>query len=215
MSAQTKTAIPTSPPSGSIPASGLVPYRLTVRQFLKMIDAGIFRDEDRIELLGGLLVDRMTTNDPHDLTVDQLGAILTLGLPLEWIARQEKSVVLGRFWRPQPDIAVARGPRGRYGSAAPGPADLGVLIEVSDSSYAKDRGLKWRKYAAARIPTYWIVNLALRQIEIYTNPSGRGHSAVYRNETTFGENDELPLVIEGRELARIKVSDVLPLNVKS
>ncbi len=61
MSTQSQTAIPTAPPPGARPAtaSGLVPYRLTVRQFLKMIDAGIFRDEDHVELLGGLLVDKM------------------------------------------------------------------------------------------------------------------------------------------------------------
>jgi hypothetical protein len=191
--------------------SGVMSYRLTVRQFLKMIDAGIFRDDDRVELLGGLLVVKMTTNDPHDLAVDRLGATLTLGLPVDWIARQEKSVVLGRFWRPQPDIAVARGPRERYGSGAPRAADLGALIEVADSSYSKDRGPKWRKYAASKIATYWIVNLPRRQIEVYTIPSGRGKSAAYRDVTTYGEDDEVPLIIDGRDLGRIKVRDVLPL----
>jgi Uma2 family endonuclease len=191
-------------------SSGVVPYRLTVRQFERMIDAGIFRDEDHIELLGGRLVDKMTTNDPHDLAVDQLGAILTLGLPIEWIARQEKSVILGRFWRPQPDIVVARGPRKRYGSGAPRAADLGMLIEVADSSYAKDRGKKWQKYAACGVRVYWIVNLPLRQIEVYTSPSGRGKSAGYKDVQIYGADDEVPLIIEGRELGRITVRDVLP-----
>src|SRR5438105_238285 len=128
----TQTLAPPRPRS----SSGIVPYRLTVRQFERMIDAGVFRNEDHVELLGGLLVDQMTTNDPHDFAVDQFGAILTRALPLEWIARQEKSVVLGRFWRPQPDVAVARGPRERYRSSAPRVADLAMLIEVADTSYA-------------------------------------------------------------------------------
>ena len=101
MSTQAQTAIPTAPPPGARPAtaSGLVPYRLTVRQFLKMIDAGIFRDTDHVELLGGLLVDKMVKHDPHDFAIDMLGTNLDHLLPPDWIAREEKSVVLGRFWR--------------------------------------------------------------------------------------------------------------------
>jgi Uma2 family endonuclease len=200
---------------GARSSSGVVPYRLTVRQFEQMIDAGVFRDEDHVELLGGLLVDQMTTNDPHDFAVDQIGAILTRGLPDEWIARQEKSVVLGRFWRPQPDVAVARGPRERYDSAAPKVAELGMLTEVADSSYRKDRGTKWRKYAACRIPIYWILNLPQRQLEVHSVPVGRGKAAEYRHVTTYGPDDEVPVTLEGRELLRIKVSDLLPRIVKS
>ena len=90
-----------------------------------------------------------------------------------------------------------------------------MLIEVADTSYSIDRGMKWQKYAAVKIATYWIVNLPQRQIEVYTAPSGRGKSAGYRDVTIYGEDDEVPLIIEGRELGRIKVGDILPLIVKS
>ena len=77
MLTQTQTAIPTAPPPGARPAtaSGVVPYRLTVRQFEKMIDAGIFRDEDHVELLGGLLVDKMVKHPPHNVAVGNLAAL--------------------------------------------------------------------------------------------------------------------------------------------
>jgi hypothetical protein len=189
--------------------SGLVPYRLTVRQFEKMIDAGIFRDEDHVELLGGLLVDKMVKKDPHNFTIDMLGAMLDRILAPFWIARQEKSAVLGVFWRPEPDIAIARGPRERYRAKGPRSADLGMLIEVADSSYAKDRGPKWRKYAASGVSIYWIVNLPLRQIEVYADPFGRGKSAGYREMKTYGVDDEVPLILEGHEFGRIKVSDII------
>jgi Uma2 family endonuclease len=217
MSTQTQTAIPTAPPAGVHPAtaSGAVPYRLSVRQYLEMIDAGIFRDDDHVELLGGLLVAKMTKKDPHNFAIDMLGAILEQDLAPNWIARQEKSVVPGRFWRPEPDIAVARGPRDRYRARAPGPGDLAALIEVADSSYSIDRGKKWQKYASSRIPAYWIVNLPQRQIEVDTVPSGRGKSARYQDVTIYGEDDEVSLVIEGRELGRIKVRDVLPSIAES
>jgi len=212
MSTQTQTAIPTAPPAGppAATASGVVPYRLTVRQFEKMIDAGVFRDEDHVELLGGLLVDKMVKKDPHNFAVGELAERFRDALKPAWVVLEEKSVVLGRFWRPEPDVAVARGPRARYRSNAPGRDDLGLLVEVADTSYAKDRGKKWRKYAAAKIATYWIVNLPQRQIEVYTASFGRGKSAGYRDVTIYGEDDEVPLIIEGRELGRIKVRDVLP-----
>jgi Uma2 family endonuclease len=212
MSQETQTAIPTVLAPGVRPTaggSGLVPYRLTVRQFEKMIAAGVFRDEDHVELLGGLLVEKMVKQDPHNFTIDMLGAILSDDLPDDWIARQEKSVVLGRFWRPEPDIAVVRGPRERYRSKGPRRADLAMLVEVADSSYAKDRGTKWRKYAATGVAVYWIVNLPLRQIEVYSAPAGRGKSAAYRDIKIYGPDDEVPLVLDGRELGRIKVSEVL------
>jgi Uma2 family endonuclease len=212
MSKETRTAIPTVPAPGvqhTTGGSGLVHYRLSVRQFEKMIDAGVFRDEDHVELLGGLLVDKMVKQDPHNFAIDMLGAILSDDLPAEWIARQEKSVVLGRFWRPEPDIAVARGPRERYRSKGPRRSDLAMLVEVADSSYAKDRGPKWRKYAASGVSVYWIVNLPQRQIEVYSVPTGRGKSAGYREINICGPADEVPLVLDGTELGRIKVSRIL------
>ena len=212
MSTESQTTTSTAPPPGARPTtggSGLVPYRLTVRQFEKMIDAGVFRDDDHVELLGGLLVDKMVKKDPHNFAIDMLGAILNDELPDQWIARQEKSVVLGRFWRPEPDIAIARGPRERYRSKGPRRADLGLLVEVADSTYAKDRGAKWRKYAASGVAVYWIVNLPLRQVEVYSAPAGRGKSAGYREIKIYHPDEEVPLILEGRELGRIKVSELL------
>jgi hypothetical protein len=61
---------PIAPTPSHRPGSGLVPYRLTVHQFETMIDAGVFHDDDHVELLGGILVDMMVKNDPHDFAID-------------------------------------------------------------------------------------------------------------------------------------------------
>ena len=137
------------------------PYRISLRQFEKMVDAGVFRDGDHVELLEGILVDKMTKHPPHNFTVSKIADVFRSVASLDWVVQEEKSVVLGRFSRPEPDIAIARGPRERYRSVCPRAADLAVLIEVADTSYAKDRGSKWRKYAASKILVYWIVNLPL------------------------------------------------------
>jgi hypothetical protein len=212
MSTDTQTTMATPAPAAAAPSTGgpgLVPYRLTVRQFETMVDAGVFRDQDHVELLGGLLVDKMVKKSPHNFSVGALADVLRDILERDWIVREEKSLVLGLFWRPEPDLAIARGPRDRYRSRDPRRADLGMLVEVADSSYAQDRGAKWRKYAASGVSVYWIVNLPERRIEVYSAPAGRGKSARYRDSEFFGPGDEVPLVLDGRELGRIQVSDVL------
>jgi Uma2 family endonuclease len=208
MSTQTQTTRPAGARLAT--SSGLVPYLVTVRQFERMIDARIFSDGDHVELLGGLLVDKMTKNDPHNFTVGELGEALRAIVKRDRVVREEKPVVLGRFSRPEPDLAVARGPRERYRSVAPKPPDLGLLIEVADTTYLKDRGKKWAQYAASRIPVYWIVNLPERRVEVYTEPSGRGKAASYQSTVMYGPDDQVPVILEGRERGRLKVREILP-----
>jgi Uma2 family endonuclease len=205
-----RTAKERPPSPRTVTRSGLVLYRLTVRQFERMIDSGILSDSDHVELIGGLLVDKMTKNDPHDFTVGALGEALHRIVAPDCVVREEKSIVVGRYSRPEPDVAVARGPRERYRSAAPKPPDLPLLIEVADSSYPQDRGSKWSRYAAARVPVYWIVNLLERRIEVYSKPSGRGNTAAYQVTETFGPTDEVPVILDGREQGRVKVREILP-----
>jgi Uma2 family endonuclease len=207
----TPSTIPTatSPGARSAGGSGLIPYRVSVRQFEKMIDAGAFGEHDHVELLDGILVDKMTKHPPHNFTVAETADALRAVLGPDWVLHEEKSVILGRFSRPEPDVAIAKGPRGRYRLVSPRAADLAMLVEVADSTYAKDRGSKWRKYAAAKIPVYWIVNLPARQIEVYTEPTGRGKAARYQSVKVYGSDDEIPVILSGQELGRFKVSDVL------
>jgi Uma2 family endonuclease len=189
---------------------GLYPYRLTVRQFEKLIGAGVFPEGARVELLAGVLANKMTKYPPHDFAVNELGTILRKLLSSRWLTREEKAVTLNRFWRPEPDIAVMRGPSDLYRKRTPAAKDLVLLIEVSESSYATDRGLKWRGYAAAGVPCYWIVDLSKEVVEVHSNPSGRGEAARYRDSTSHGPGTEVPVVIEGREVGGIAVKDILP-----
>ena len=60
------------------------------------------------------------------------------------------------------------------------------------------------------VPIYWIVNLNARRIEVYRDPQGRGKTASYRETTIFDRGAEVPAWIEGREIGRIAVKDILP-----
>jgi Uma2 family endonuclease len=199
-----------TPPEKGTTRNGLVPYRLTVRQFLAIIEAGVFPEGRRVELIRGRLVERMTTHTPHNFAVGSLAEMLRRLVAPGWIVREEKSLVVGRDSRPEPDILVARGPSDRYRARDPEAQDVALVVEVSDSTYIKDRGPMWRLYAGAGIPFYGIVNIGQRQVEVFTGPSGQGLSAEYSGAEVFGLDAEIPVVIEGNEAGKVACKDILP-----
>ena len=85
-----------------------------------------------------------------------------------------------------------------------------MVAEVSDASLQQDRTTKKRLYARARIPVYWIINLVDNQVEVYTDPSGSAEQPDYRRRQDYGPGDTIPLMIEGTEVGRIAVNDILP-----
>lgn len=168
------TPTPTAPRPQTV--SGLVPYRLSVRQVERMLDAGVFPDGSRFELIDGRLVQRTTKHEPHNFCVDNLAKRLeTLVRPLAYV-REEKSLKSGRWHWPEPDIHVVRGRRADYRAQGPRARDVPLIIEVADTTYAKYRGRKWRLYALVGIPAYRIVRLPERVVEVYVSPHGRGRA---------------------------------------
>ena len=80
------------------------------------------------------------------------------------------------------------------------------MTEISDSTLAKDRGEKRVNYGWGGIAVYWIVNLIDRQVEVYTGPGADGYSAC----VTYKPGESVPVMIDGAEVGRIAVSDILP-----
>jgi len=133
-------------------------YHFDVRQFRRMAAAGIFNDQ-KVELVAGKIYP-MTDLPPHTFAVGRFHeALRALLRREEWTIREEKPVLIGRYWAPKPDIAVLRGSDAIYAARHPRPRDVALLTEVADTTYHRDRGRKWRRYASAGIPTYMIVRL--------------------------------------------------------
>ena len=125
--------------------------------------------------------------------------------PDRFRVREEKSIDPWPHWAPEPDIAVVRGPKQRYRSRRPGPADIVLLAEVCESS-PQDRTVKLAGYAAAGFSAYWILDLNLRRLEVYANPVGGQYPA----PTILAETESVDLVIDGQVLGQIAVADLLP-----
>jgi Uma2 family endonuclease len=192
-----------SPGPGWIPSS---PYRLTLEQYERLVDEGILDTRDRVHLIGGILVAKMTQDDPHCTADDLTGAALQAVLPAGWYIRPAKPIRLpDQNSKPEPDRAVVRGTIRDYTARTPGPADIGLVVEVSDSTLHDDRALA-SIYGGAGIPVCWIVNLVHRQVEVYSDPGREGYGA----RQTYREGQSVPLVIDGQPLGQIAVDDILP-----
>lgn len=183
-------------------------YHMTPRQFRKAIDAGVF-GENHVELLGGIPF-IMSENPPHIVgALNVYSALVALATRPQWVVNKDHRLALGR-WRPLPDDVVLRGPLATYATRLARADDVALLVEVSDTSYAKDSGPKLRRYAGYRIPVYWIVDLKRRLVEVRSQPYGKGKLAGYARCETYQDGDQVPVVLDGQEIGRIAVSALLP-----
>lgn len=91
----------------------------------------------------------------------------------------------------------------------PNANDIGLIVEVADTSLARDR-YKCRLYGGAQIVEYWIVNLVDRRIEVYAQPTGPDPNPGYRQRDDYDPGEVVPLVIDKREFVRIEVNRLLP-----
>ena len=177
-------------------------YRFTVDEYERMAEV---LDGCRVELIDGYLVRKMPKKPPHIWAVMCLVETIPSLLPPGWTWRKEDPVRIPAFDEPEPDLAVLRGSAEAYRDRIPDASDVVLLVEVAETTLARDRGQKLFAYARSGIAVYWIVNLVDRQVEVYTGPGTDGYSS--RVDFTAGQH--VPVVIGGVEVGRIAVSDVL------
>lgn len=191
--------------------------RLSVEQYHAMAAAGILAPDDRVELLEGWLVRKMTKSPEHVTGSDDLRDALVRTIPHGWHVRSQDPIDVGDS-EPEPDQTVARGTRSLYRKRHPGPADIGLVAEVADSSLRRDREWKMRIYARARIPVYWLINLVDRTVEVFTDPSGpissdraaAGNEPVYRTRAVYRAGERVPLALDGAVVGEVPVDALFP-----
>lgn len=204
-------ATATEPPV-SMGASSDTPYLLTIDAFARMVEEGFFPEGRRVYLRDGGLYEKMAKSKAHGGVGGAITMAIARRLPEDWAVWPESTVALDRLNGPLPDLVVVRGGdplkfvrEDRY----PEPRDIGLLIEIAWTSLAKD--LEYReRYARAMIPVYWIVDLQGRRLLAFSGPrvvDGRGE---YEREAVHAAGEEIPLVLDGVEVARIPAAEILP-----
>jgi hypothetical protein len=193
-------------------APSLLP--LTVDQFHRMVEAGILREGEPVELIDGVLVRKdfgaegspMAHSPRHALVVTRLQRLDRRLELLGYHMRCQLPVILSSIQEPEPDGAIVQGMPEVYATHHPRAEDILVVIEAADSSLAYDRSTKQRIYAAAAIAQYWVVNLPENQIEVYDLPTpseGR-----FTRRLDFRAGQTLRLSVKSQDL-EIPVSELL------
>jgi Uma2 family endonuclease len=159
--------------------------RFTVSEYHRMAEAGILGEDDRVELVGGELVEMTPIGSRHLACVVALNHLLVEASERRWFVSVQNPVRLSERDEPQPDLSLLRGMPDPAAPAPPGPEDVLVTIEVSDTTLSYDRNVKLPMYARARIPEAWIVDLTGRKVEVRLDPASDG----YRASKTFGPGE--------------------------
>lgn len=196
------------PPDGPFPEWRWL-RRWSLGEYHRMIDLGIIDREEKLELLDGYVVLKMPQNPPHRNATMRLLDCLLAHLPKGWVRLANSTVETGLF-EPEPDVVVVRGVMADYEARNPVPADFGIVIEVSDSTLEGDRKRKSRLFAKLGLPVYWIVNLADRVIEVYTDPDATANPPAYRTRTDYAPGDSVPITLDGAAAGAIPVSELMP-----
>jgi Uma2 family endonuclease len=202
----------TPTPPSNFPGHGLSSslYRLTVRQYDRMIHDSIIREGDRVELVEGLLVTKMGRNRPHVQAGVRGLRLLSVLVPGGWHVRKEDPIVASDWSKPEPDLAVVRGRDEDYDERDVTSADVALVVEIADSSLPADQQDMARVYSASGIAIYWIINLVDQQVEVYSDPGSAG----YQSTQIKKPGEEVPVVIDGALVGQIAVSELLPTREK-
>lgn len=156
-------------------------------EYEQLIAIGRLADE-RVELVAGRMVTMSPQGSRHLAVVRRMATALRRQVPAEHDVTARSPLALGALSMPEPDVAITPPVSDREY-----PRDAVLVVEVADSSLAYDLGVKARLYAAARVPTYWLVDLTRDEVRVHTGPDGEGDSASYREVSTLDASGVLRL----------------------
>jgi Uma2 family endonuclease len=158
----------------------LVTYRFTVQDYHRMAAAGIFHEDDRLELLQGEIVEMPPIGPGHASGVKRLmNSFLPLQVEGKVIISVQDPIHLGEYSEPQPDMALLKPRPDFYAREHPGPEDVFLVVEVMDSSASYDREVKVPLYASFGIMETWLVDVEQGLVEVYRAPGPEGYQQVH------------------------------------
>lgn len=185
------------------------PRLWTREEYYKMVEAGVLRPDERVELIGGRIVAMSPQNSPHFTAVCLAEDVLRTAFGPGYVVRVQGPLDVSPSSQPEPDIAVVQGHVRDYARAHPTTALL--VVEISESTLAFDRGEKASLYASAGVPEYWVVNLVDRRLEVYRDPvpvTGQPYGYGYRSCTYYFAADTVtPAAMPQSTIA---VAELLP-----
>jgi len=181
----------------------LIRKHFSVEEYDKMIEAGVFNEDARVELIRGEILEMAPIGLRHAACVARLTMLFARKVGDSAIVWVQNPIQLAGNSEPEPDLALLRPRPDFYSGQRPTPDDVLLLVEVADTSAGYDRTVKLQIYAEAAIPEVWLVLLAQDAIEIHSAPIQH----TYRNmrKAVRGETLALPGGLAGA----VEVNDIL------
>ncbi|HWF61095.1 MAG TPA: Uma2 family endonuclease [Nitrospira sp.] len=181
--------------------------RWTRQEYDHIAEAGLFNPDERVELLEGEIITVTPQQSRHSVCIGLIDGALRQVFGASYWIRIQLPLIIDPDSEPEPDLAVVLGSPRDYVHDHPRTAIL--VVEVADSTIAKDRTYKSRIYARAGIQEYWIVNLAECCLEVYRDPAAApGQTSLYRSSQKLAPSDSIaPLAASTTPVA---VADLLP-----
>lgn len=161
-------------------------YSFTAEEFERLGEAGILRQDARLELIEGEIIEMSPIGSLHAACVNFLSRLFNRLFEDSYIVATQNPIRLDDFSEPQPDISLLRWRDDYYRGAHPAPADVLLVMEVADTTVVADRKVKIPLYAQAGIAEAWLVNIPEEVLEIYSDPS----EGAYRRAEVFGRGAE-------------------------
>jgi Uma2 family endonuclease len=165
------------------------PTCITRAQFDRLVASGTLDEDDRVELIAGIIYAPAPPGPKHIARVNRLQKSLIHALKDRAIISTQNPIALSEFSEPQPDIAVLKPVPDYYESRLADPADVFFVVEVSDSSIRFDRDTKMPLYAACDIQEAWLLDVTERRVTVYRKPEGNR----YTEQMSYGPAEQIPL----------------------
>lgn len=178
--------------------------RFTVDEYYKMAHAGILKEDDRVELIEGDIIEMAPIGAKHAACIRRLLHIFNSKICGKALVDAQNPLRIDKYSEPQPDLMLLKPREDFYATFHPRPEDVFLLVEVADTSVVYDREIKINLYARAEINEVWLIDLQARKITVYRQPSLNG----YKEIKEYGRNNSIaPVAFPGMN---ISVREILP-----
>lgn len=178
--------------------------RFTVEEYYKMVEVGVLHEGEKVELIEGEIIAMSPQGSKHASSASRAAEWFFLNFAGSCCVRIQAPIHLDDLSEPEPDVVLALTSEDYYSDHHPTPPEILMVMEVSHSSLNFDRRRKSRVYAKAGIRQYCLLNLQVRELEDYRQPSADG----YRSKQTYSEGESFKLAAFPN--VSVNVADLLP-----
>jgi Uma2 family endonuclease len=138
--------------------------RFSAADVQAMLDAGVIKDGEKVELVGGELVEMSPQGPLHWDVTFELSKWFRKNLPVELDIASQGPFRLGKHDEPEPEFFIF--PEGKGINDVRGP-DAVLVIEVALTSARYDLKVKGPVYAAHGVREYWVIDVKKRRTLVH------------------------------------------------